>query len=647
MSFARRPFLLIAPMLCFGIVAQDTLQLDKLFILAFFFISFFIVLLFLVLNKGKEFLSALLLVSFVFLGAASVQLYRGDYFSRDSYSGATSYLIHVDEIDGDDSEWRKSVCTIHARSEDGAFVPHEEQVLLILKAQNIIKGDVLMIHSDLNRIDNKNNPGEFDTKAYWNNQNIYTIGFVSDEDIQFIKNDDSRGITDSFEHLREYLSSILEAHLEGSDLAIAQALILGDKSLLSKEDRSSFSNAGAMHVLAVSGLHVGIVLYLLIFLFKQLPRYISKNNASLFALLIIWVYAGVTGFSPSVLRASFMFSLLVLGQLMGRRTDGLNILFFSAFVLLILNPLLIYNIGFQLSYLAMIGIFTLYKPIANAFWIKNKWLRKIWEGTAVGIAAQLVTVPLSLYYFHQFPNYFALSNLIVMLSAGVILGTGLLLFFFHKIGFMTQLFGVLLSSLLSVMLFAIQYIESIPGSVARGFEFSESVLMLIYFCLFFLLFIELERRGKWVLVFSLISIFGYTQYVRYENYAKDEIVIFNANQLAVVVKTRNQLICLFSKGQKDRDKLEYMLNAYQKVNPGTLRYMELINGRTVLKLNSGELTLISDEGGVEIVNGGEKWFVRTSYKGDPPRDIQIVDMPYMNQQEDHYNLSSGAFIRSL
>ena len=634
-------------MLCFGIVAQDALQLEKQVLLSFLLVSFFIALSLMLLKNGKQFLSMLLLVSFVFLGATSVRLYRGNFLASDSYSGTTSYLVHVDEIAEGDTEWRKSVCTVRARAENGIFVSQDEQVLLIMKAQNIIKGDVLMVHSDLNRINNKNNPGEFDTKAYWNNQNIYTIGFVSDEDIQFIENEDSGTVTDVFKQFREYLASILATHLEGSDLSIAQALILGDKSLLSKENRNSFSNAGAMHVLAVSGLHVGIVLYLLIFVFKQFPRYISRNNASLFALLIIWIYAGITGFSPSVLRASFMFSMLVLGQLLGRRSDGLNILFFSAFVLLVLNPLLIYNIGFQLSYLAMIGIFTLYRPIADAFWIKNKLLRKIWEGTAIGIAAQLVTVPLSLYYFHQFPNYFALSNLIVMFSAGVVLGTGLLLFLLHKIGFVAQLFGLLLSFLLSTMLFAIQYVERIPGSVAHGFELSENMLMLIYFCIFFLLFTELVRRVKWALVFSLVFIFAYTQYVRYENYAKTEMVIFNANQLAVVVKARNQLVCLYSKGQKDWDKLDYMLSAYQKVNPGELRYIELIAGETVLKLDSAEITFSSHKGGVEIVNGMEKVFVRTSYKGDVPEDVQIVDMPYMEEQGDHYNLSMGAFIKSL
>ena len=153
----------------------------------------------------------------------------------------------------------------------------------------------------------------------------------------------------------------------------------------------------------------------------------------LLVLLFLWFYALTSGFSPSVVRSVFMFSLLLLAQMTGRRYSSINILFFSAFVLILINPMVFFDVGFQLSYLAMLGIFSIYPIIQNWLNFKNKIMHYFWQGTAVCLSAQCVTVPLCIYYFHQFPNYFMIANLGIMILSTLVMGIGLGIFIFHFI----------------------------------------------------------------------------------------------------------------------------------------------------------------------------------------------------------------------
>jgi competence protein ComEC len=178
---------------------------------------------------------------------------------------------------------------------------------------------------------------------------------------------------------------------------------------------------------------MGLILTMLIFFFSRFPKWISKYRATVLALLIIWFYALITGFSPSVFRAVVMFSMLTLAKISGRDYNPINVLAASAFVLVICDPVLVFDLGFQLSYLAMLGIFVVYPSIKKALYFKSKILRWIWEGTSVALAAQLFTFPLVLYCFHQFPNYFLLSNIGLMVFTNIILVVGVLFIVLHKI----------------------------------------------------------------------------------------------------------------------------------------------------------------------------------------------------------------------
>jgi competence protein ComEC len=227
--------------------------------------------------------------------------------------------------------------------------------------------------------------------------------------------------------LRQFCQASLAKYIqEPYAKGIVLALVLGAKDEVDELLRGAYAGAGTMHVLAVSGLHVGILYGLLSFLVYGRKR--SQPKGWIRTLLIclgLWVYAGVTGLTPSVLRATWMLSLVALAKLTGKKGNIYNVLATSAIVLLLWNPLLIESVSFQLSYLAVWGIVYLQPRIYHWFKFKNFILRHLWMWTSVSLAAQIATTPISLYYFHQFPVYFIIANWVVVPAAFLIFSLGI------------------------------------------------------------------------------------------------------------------------------------------------------------------------------------------------------------------------------
>jgi len=223
--------------------------------------------------------------------------------------GVKSRVALVQEADQGDQVWKKHILTIQSEHDGDNWKPINREVVVYCQ-QRLREGDVILFRSDLMSIENSGNPGEFDASAYWRSQGIAKMGFVGEEDYTLVDYQSPNWLTEVFRNTRNYLSNLISNSLPEEEAALARALILGDKSKLSGETRESFGNAGAMHVLAISGLHVGIIMYLLFFLLKSGHRWISRRLAVITTLLFLWVFAGVTGWSPSVLRATLMFSLL-------------------------------------------------------------------------------------------------------------------------------------------------------------------------------------------------------------------------------------------------------------------------------------------------------------------------------------------------
>ncbi len=645
MTFQKVPFVYITSFFLLGIVFIDNTVYgsENALISLFMALSIYIL-----LSKVKnEFLKkirvGLLFLAILFTGGSLISFNRTE---SKSITKGTSVLLSVDEIASEDKDWRKAICTVNSLVTKDSVVNHVEKILLFFNSSQVQVGDVLLVQANLDSIKNKNNPGEFNVKAYWNNKDVYQIGFVGESDFKLIKTVDYPWWMNWSSRVRNHLTEKLQSTLNGEALGVAVALLLGDKQLLTNEVRSSFSNAGAMHVLAVSGLHVGIVLYILMFVLGKFTRFISKRNAVLISIAIIWIYAAITGFSPSVLRASFMFSVLAIAQITGRNKNSINVLFFSAFVLLLFQPLWVYDIGFQLSYLAMTGIFVLYPLVSKLIYFKNKWLTKIWQGTAVGLSAQLFTVPLTLFYFHQFPNYFILTNIGMMVFAGAVLGLGLLFFVVSWSTFLAFIAGNLLKIGLIGMLFFVQWIDGIPFSVATGFQLSFVLLCLIYTLLILFIFATSTRLKVSVLV-SFGMIFIMVHFQRYQNLRESEMVVFNSDDFTVAIKSKDQILCFYTAKKERIKKVKSMLKDYTLVRPGNITFVFLEDGLTKATLHKDKYEIYTDKYGVNISSAKVKLYVRTNYSGNYFELDNSCDMAYLSKNKDRYNLAQGAKIIPL
>jgi len=235
-----------------------------------------------------------------------------------------------------------------------------------------------------------------------------------------------------------------------------------------------------MHILSVSGMHVGMIFVVL----EKLLAFLEKRKNGVYCktilvIIFIWLYALITGLSPAVMRAAAMLSLVVAGKAMKRHPDILNILAASVIFLLVWQPSLLADLGFQLSYLAVAGIILLYKPIYDLFVPGYSLLDKVWSIVAVSIAAQLATLPLCLYYFHQFPNYFMVTNIVVIPLSNLIIYTGIFALAFGNVPWISVVVAKALSLMVWFLNTFIHWMGALPFSVSRGIviSFPESVLL--------------------------------------------------------------------------------------------------------------------------------------------------------------------------
>lgn len=362
-------------------------------------------------------------------------------------------------------------------------------------------GDRIVVKGAPQAIEAPANPGAFDAQTYWNNQQIFYQHYLRADRWRRLDHDPSNPVVRLAYRLRQRSRALLTEALADEEVrGVALALVLGIKDQLDERVRAAYGHAGAMHVLAVSGLHIGIVYGVLAFLLLPLKRIRGgRIGHALTCVAVLWLFALVTGGSVSVVRAATMFTCVILADTMQRRSNIFNTLALSAFLLLLINPYYLLSVGFQLSYLAVLGIVYLQPRIYRWLYFRAWLADKMWALTAVSIAAQLATLPISLYYFHQFPTYFWLANLVVIPAAFVILSLGLLTI---GVGAMVSLMLPCLGSLLSETIDGVNTfvyaLERLPLSHIDDIYVSLPQVIALYISLVALLMLFHYRRFRYL-----------------------------------------------------------------------------------------------------------------------------------------------------
>ncbi len=400
-------------------------------------------------------------------------------------------------------------------------------------------GDSVCLISKLHRLKNRGNPKEFDYKNYMGNEKIFYACYVSVNKIRFGANTGKYKLRRLASFIqKKIIKSFIDYGIENDELAVISALVAGNREFLDEEMKNKFAIAGVMHVLAVSGLHVGILyMFLSLILWRRNQTLFIRVLRLVLILFSIWFFALITGLSCSVVRASLMFTLFLLGRNLSRQTNAYNLLAASAMIALVIHPMELFKVGFQFSYLAVLGIVFLQPRLFDMINFTYEIPDRIWQLTTVSIAAQVSVFPLSLYYFHQFPVYFWLTNIFVVPLVWMIMITAMLFFLFLAIDPMAKIISVGLDKFLKILNAFIEGIEKLPLAVIPDIRF-ESIHLIMTYVFIVAILIAIVKYGKvhiayiagiWIAWIILQNIVTYKYFDQ-----KKEILVYNYGKNTVL-----------------------------------------------------------------------------------------------------------------
>ncbi|WP_423127799.1 ComEC/Rec2 family competence protein [Gaoshiqia sp. Z1-71] len=407
-------------------------------------------------------------------------------------------------------------------------------------------GDLIVAEANIREIGNSANPYGFDYKSYMARQKIYYSAFIKSSDI-YKSGTSSFSLLTATERFRGYLLSSLKSQLKHQQsFEVISALTLGYRKELSPETRTYFSATGSMHVLAVSGLHVGMIFMFLSRIFSFLKRSAAGRWFNFFVIAsFLWAYALLTGLSPSVLRATVMFSFILAGTNLNRPTPIYNSIAASAFFLLFINPNLLFEVGFQLSYLAVISIVFFYPKFEKL--TNPKHLRWVWQLLCVSVAAQIGVLPLTIFYFNQFPVFFWLSNFIVVPAAYVILSFTFAFFVFSSVTMISQGLIWILEGVTTSVLFLLRLISQFPYALIEEIRISAvQVLSLVVMYGFGMFFIKFKNHIFLFLCLFACFVFQLSGFVeRSTVFNQQKLIVYESNRplIHLINGRTNYLLC--------------------------------------------------------------------------------------------------------
>ena len=396
--------------------------------------------------------------------------------------------------------------------------------------------DVFMTSAPFKALAHPLNPNQFDYKNYMEKQYVYHQIFATNRSLLKVasKRHTLFGYADQ---LRETIDIKLKPyHFKPDELAVINALLLGQRQDISEEIYNSYANAGVIHILAVSGLHVGIVLLLLTFVFNPI-EYLKHGKVvkTVFILFILWGFAIVAGLSASVTRAVTMFSIIAIAMHWKRPTNIYNTLAISMFILLLFKPMFLFDVGFQLSYLAVFAIVSI-QPLLYKLWSpKFKLVDLFWKIFTVTIAAQFGVVPISLYYFHRFPGLFFVSNMVIVPLLGLILAYGIILIFLAVLNILPNIIATLYGQIITAMNNFVDWVSKQEQFLFK--DISITILQVVMSYIIIMTLMKFFRNKTYsnlrYLLICVLLFQGVTIYNAYIN-STHEFIIFHKNRYTVL-----------------------------------------------------------------------------------------------------------------
>ncbi|GAB7258246.1 ComEC/Rec2 family competence protein [Polaribacter sp. OB-PA-B3] len=381
------------------------------------------------------------------------------------------------------------------------------------------------------------NPYQFNYKSYLAKQGIYHQIFI--EKHQYLKSNLKEtsliGIAESIRN--KIIKSLKKRNFKKDELAVISALLLGQRQDISKGLLTDYQNAGAIHILAVSGLHVGILLLIITFILRPLERLKNgKYIKAICVILLLWIFAVIAGLSASVVRAVTMFSFVAIGQSFQKKTLIEFSLITSMLFLLLVKPMFLFDVGFQLSYLAVFGIIWV-QPKLDSLYVSKYYLdKKLWQLLTVSIAAQVGILPLSIYYFQQFPGLFMLSNIVIIPFLGFILVLGIVIIILSVLNILPQFFADFYGIIISLMNSFVRFISRQEQFLWQEISISFKIMLVLYFIVFSAVFFLLNKNSKRLVIFLVSIVLCQSIYFLEYKKAKEQnaFMVFHKSRFSII-----------------------------------------------------------------------------------------------------------------
>lgn len=516
--------------------------------LGFFFIPFF--------NRYKFYFVSGLAATSLFLSIGAVLAWHKDIRNHAGWLGnyyqeKNVIALTLEEPLAEKTTSFKANATVNYLLQNDQSIPVTGKAIVYFRKGPLTPkmdyGSQIVFVKNLQEIKNAGNPGGFDYKRYALFQGITHQVFLKQDEFELLSGKKENWFKKFLYRSREKVLNMLRKNIPGDkETGLAEALLIGYKDDLDRRLVQSYTRTGVVHIIAISGLHLGLIYWLLVQLFKPLQeRKKMKWLRPLFIIAGLWLFSLLAGAQPSVLRSALMFTCIVTGESLGKRSSVINTLAFSAFILLCINPYWLWDAGFQLSYTAVFSLLVFMRPIYNWFYIKNKTLDFIWKLNAVTLAAQVLTVPLSIYHFHQFPVYFLLTNFVaVPLSSMIVLGE-IFLCAIAWIPPFAVLAGKLLSLMIRLMNTWIERVESLPFSVWDNLQISitQAILLIVFAAGISYWLMEKAKTGLRIGLVGLLGFIAFRSFSIIQAGRQQKIIVYNVPQRRAIdfINGRNYL----------------------------------------------------------------------------------------------------------
>ncbi len=500
----------------------------------------------LLVKKAKnsvKFIFGLALQIFLFVGGWELCQYNNEKENPWHHTQLLSqepeyYAGYVSEIPVEKSKSIKAEIVLQYAKQNGEWKSTSGKIIVYFEksenSKNIETGQTIVFSGQLKELQGPLNPHEFDYKNYLSLKNIFYTSYLKENNWKIADKVETFSFFASTQKIRKYLlDTYRSSGLQESEFALVAALVLGYDDEIDRPLMNAYSHTGTLHVLSVSGLHVGIIYILLGYMLGFLNKHKKLIWLKVFLILTaLWFFILLSGFSAPAVRAGLMFSLILIGKTLFEHVETANIVFVSAFISLCYNPFWLSDAGFQLSYVAVLGIIYLYPYFYNMFSFSWSFAEKIWKLCAVSMAAQLATLPITLYYFHQFPVLFLITNLVLIPVSIVVMYGGILVLVFSKVSFIAKALVGLTAILIKFMNGSALFFDQLPFCVIDNINLSILNMLLIYVLIVFV-FLAIEYRSYKLVLSSLalvIFMFCVSLFFDFKTKSTNELVIYHSDK---------------------------------------------------------------------------------------------------------------------